>query len=551
MLPIMGKTQSWDSPWDIYAMSEYSTITSLAESPLKEGLIYAGTDDGIIQVTSDGGDNWTKIEVKELPDCPATAFVNDIKADLYDVNTVYVALDNHKYGDYNPYLYKSTNRGKSWTSMIGNVPDKGMVWRIVQDHVAPNLFFLATEFGIYFTVDGGKYWVQLKGGLPTISFRDLAIQRRENDLVGASFGRGFFVLDDFSVLRDISNDQLAREATLFNSRKAWWYIQKRIIGFSEKGIQGASYYAAKNPPFGAEFTYYLKEGYKTQKAVRKEAEKKLNKEKSDIPFPGWDKLEAERTQLKPLVWIVVKDRDGNVVRKIAGSASKGIHRISWDLRYPSARAIPMQNKLPNFEKLPTGYMAGPGTYTATLYKQIDGSISQLSAPITFEVVPLYKGYLKGASEAEVASFWRELEAFNKSLSATHIVLRNGVKRVKAMQMALAQSHTDNGDLYKRLYQLRVSFQEIETAMYGNKSKQEVGSIDSPTIGDRLSVARTGNMASTYGPTPLHLENFKIAKEQFAAIKGDLNVLINEKMPAMEKDLETAGAPWVEGQALPE
>ncbi|MFP4061104.1 MAG: WD40/YVTN/BNR-like repeat-containing protein, partial [Bacteroidales bacterium] len=192
-LPIMGKQQSWDEPWDLYAMSNYNTITSLAESPLQEGLIYAGTDDGIIQVTEDGGENWRKIEVGSMPGVPATAFVNDIKADLFDVNTVYICLDNHKFGDLQPYIMKSTDKGKSWKSIRGNIPDRTLTWRMVQDHVKPELLFAGTEFGIYFTIDGGKKWAKLSGDVPVISFRDLAIQRRENDLVGASFGRGFFI----------------------------------------------------------------------------------------------------------------------------------------------------------------------------------------------------------------------------------------------------------------------------------------------------------------------------------------------------------------------
>ncbi len=182
-------------------MSTYNTITSLSESPVKEGLIYAGTDDGLIQVTEDGGGTWRKMEVGDLPDVPKTAFVNDIKADLFDVNTVYIVLDNHKFGDYNPYLLKSNDKGKSWKSIKGDLPDRTLVWRIVQDFVKPDLMFTATEFGIYFTLNGGEKWIKIKGGSPTISFRDLAIQKRENDLVGASFGRGFFVFDDYSLVK--------------------------------------------------------------------------------------------------------------------------------------------------------------------------------------------------------------------------------------------------------------------------------------------------------------------------------------------------------------
>ncbi len=546
-LPIMGKTQSWDSPWDLFAMSDYNTITSLAASPKKEGVIWAGTDDGLIRVTDNGGKTWNKIEAGSLPGCPATAFVNDIKADLYDAQTVYVALDNHKYGDFKPYLYKSTDLGKTWSSMIGNLPERGMVWRIVQDHVAPGLFFTGTEFGIYFTLDGGGKWVQLKGGLPVISFRDLAIQKRENDLIGASFGRGFFILDDYSFLRGVSNKQLQQEATLFNTRKAWWYIPKQIRGDN----QGASYYLAENPPFGAVFTYYLKEGYKTDMEIRQEAEKKLNKENSGIPFPGWDSLDAEITQLKPLIWLIVKDTDGKVVRKIPGPAGKGFHRISWDLRYPSPGALNMSGKLPELEKLPGGFLAAPGTYTATLCKQIDGEITKLSEPVTFDVVPLRKGYLKGASPEDAAAFWRDLEAFNKVYTATNVVIKNAEKRLKAMQVALAQSHSDSGGLYGQLVRLRTSVLELERAAYGYRSKQEVGEKDNPTVGDRLRVAIMGTTNSTYGPTPVHLENFRIAKERFAAIRKKLDVLTKEKIPAMESALEAAGAPWIEGQPLPD
>ena len=200
----MGRIQSWDSPWDVGAMSNYNTISSLAESPLQDGLIYAGTDDGIVQITEDGGVTWRKVEVSSMPGVPATAFVNDLRADLHDVNTVYIALDNHKYGDFNPYLLKSTDRGLTWSSMNNGISEGTMVWRTVQDHVNANLMFAATEFGIYVSFSRGGNWMKFNSGLPTISFRDITIQRRENDLVGASFGRGFYILDDYSALRSFT-----------------------------------------------------------------------------------------------------------------------------------------------------------------------------------------------------------------------------------------------------------------------------------------------------------------------------------------------------------
>jgi photosystem II stability/assembly factor-like uncharacterized protein len=342
-LPIMEQTWSWDSPWDVLAMSNYNTITSIAESPVQEDLLYVGTDDGSIQVTEDGGTKWKRIKVSEMPGVPETAFVNDIKADLFDAGTVYVALDNHKYGDFKPYLFKSINKGETWTSISANLPAKTLVWRVVQDHVNKDLLFTATEFGIYFTLDGGAKWIKITGGVPTISFRDLAIQRTENDLVGASFGRSFYIFDDYSVLRNVTEEQLKEEATLYPVPDAKWY-------FLEQGKygQGASFFTAENPLYGAVFTYYLKETYKTDKELRQENEKKLKKENKNIPFPGWDALDEEKNEAKPKIWLTVKDADGNVVRRIPGETTKGFHRTAWDLEYANANAISIDSKEINF-----------------------------------------------------------------------------------------------------------------------------------------------------------------------------------------------------------
>ncbi|MEO1652458.1 MAG: glycosyl hydrolase, partial [Bacteroidota bacterium] len=548
-LPIMGNTQSWDAPWDFLAMSNYNTITSLAESPQQEGLVYAGTDDGIIQVTEDGGQNWRKIMVSALPGVPATAFVNDIKADLYDANTVYVVLDNHKYGDFKPYLYKSTNKGQTWQAMSSNLPDRTLLWRIVQDHEKSGLMFLATEFGIYFTVNGGGEWTQMKGGLPTISFRDLVIQKRENDLVCASFGRGFYILDDYSPLREVSDSQMQEEATLFASRKAWWYIQQNPLGGGKRANQGAGYYVADNPPFGAVFTYYLKDGYKSLGDVRKEKEKKMSKEGQAASFPGWDAIEKERMEAKPQIWLTVTDQSGEVVRKLKGPAKKGIHRVAWDLTRPSASAISL-NTPPRPQEEDGGWMVGPGTYTVTLSKEINGVISQLSDPQTFEVVPMRKGALSGASPQQVAAFWKSLEDMDKQLSATRLTLRKSMNKVKAMQIALNKAQNKPGELEQKLYSLRMKMMEMDVEMNGNRSKQQVGEKNAPTIQDRIGTAQIGTFMSTYGPTPMHKRSLEIAQKQLAEIKKGLAQMVNQEIPTIEKALLDAGAPWVEGQAYP-
>ena len=224
---------------------------------------------------------WKKIEVSALG-VPARSYVNDIKADLFDENTLYVALDNHKEGDYRPFLLKSTDKGATWTKIQNGLGEKNLVWRIVQDHVNKDLMFAGTEFGVFVTFDGGKSWTEMNGGLPTISFRDLAIQRRENDLVAASFGRGFYILDDYSALRNVNQEQLKENASLFEPRKAWWYIEKSVLSFDEtRGSQGSQLFVAPNPDFGAIFTFYLKEEFKSLEQQRQEREKN----KGNVPFP--------------------------------------------------------------------------------------------------------------------------------------------------------------------------------------------------------------------------------------------------------------------------
>ena len=190
----MGRKQSWDNAWDVGAMSNYNTITSLAESPVEEGLIYAGTDDGFIQVSENGGDSWRKIPVTNLGLAPRS-FVNDIKADLFDVNTVYVALDNHKEGDYNPYLFKTSDYGKNWESVLDGKNIRGYSLSFIQDPIEKKLLFLGTENGLWISIDEGNNWVQFKNGFPSVSTMDLVIQENESALVIGTFGRAIWVLD--------------------------------------------------------------------------------------------------------------------------------------------------------------------------------------------------------------------------------------------------------------------------------------------------------------------------------------------------------------------
>ena len=430
-LPVQGRQWSWEAGWDIYAMSQYNTITSLGESPLNEDLIYVGTDDGLIQVTEDGGDSWRSQDVGRLPGVPNTAFVNDIRAVLVDEDRVYIALDYHKYGDYKPYLLKSINRGRTWRDMTGNLEDRHLVWRVVQDHVNPELLFAATEFGLFFTLDGGGEWIEFEGDAPTISYRDVTIQRREDDLVAASFGRGFFIVDDISPLRTLSERSLEQqEAMLFTGRPALWYVEQPTLAFSPGGSQGNGYFRAPNPPFGANFTYYLKDDLPSLKEQRVEQETPLIEEGADTPFPSFETLTAELQEVEPMIWLTVRDSDGTVVRRLKGPAKKGFHRVNWDLRYPSRSAVEMGD---NEEEEPSGFLAAPGEYTVSLSKRVRGETTELVGPQPFTVKRLREGALP--SQPDTVDFWAEVSEFDRSVTAIDVTFDELDTKIKLLAMA--------------------------------------------------------------------------------------------------------------------
>jgi len=546
-LPVMGRQWSWDAPWDLFAMSNYNTITSIAESPIEEDILYVGTDDGLLQATEDGGETWRRIEVGSLPGVPETAFVNDVKADLHDANTVYVALDNHKYGDFEPYLVKSSDNGRTWTSLADTLPEEHLVWRVVQDHENPDLLFAGTEFGVFFTVDGGENWVELEGNVPTIPFRDLAIQRREDDLVGASFGRGFFVLDDYSPLRDVGAEELAEGAMMWPGRRAWWYVERHPLGFSEGASQGHGYFRAPNPPFGAVFTYYLAEDVQSLEEQRQEKEKPLAEEGEDTPFPSYDELDAELEEIDPEIWLVVRDSDGNVVRRLKGETKKGFHRVAWDLRFPSMAAI---EEMEDPEDPPQGFLVAPGEYTVSLVKRVRGETTELVGAKPFDVVRLREGALEGAEPGEVVEFWERLAELERDMTAAEATLSEVDKRVGHLKTALERTRAAPESLDDRWAEIKSEVQDLQTMLRGRPAERELGVTAPDTMRDRMQRAMIGTALSTYGPTQTHRQAVEQAEESLATFRERLVELRAETLPQFEAALYEAGAPRAPGATMP-
>jgi len=545
VMPIMSREHSLDALWDLFAMSWYGTITSLAESPLVEGLLYVGTDDGLVQVSEDGGRHWRRIDA--FPGVPKGTFVNDVKADLHDPDTVYVVLDNHKRGDFAPYLVKSTDRGATWSMMVGDLPQRQILWRLVQDHVKPELLFLGAELGVFFTVDRGQHWVELQGGVPNIPFRDLAVQRRENDLVGASFGRGFFILDDYSCLREVSEELLDKEATLFPVRTAWRYLPRKPLGRG-RGDQGAAMYAAPNPPHGAVFTYYLKQELEPRAKARRTREEALEKQGKDVPFPGWEELRREAEEEEPTILLTVVDAEGEVVRKLVGPVTAGFHRVAWDLRYPTLEPE-VDTKRPEWMGPPQGVVAPAGTYTVSLAKRVEGELHQLGQPQTFDVVPMRHGSLERGSAKEIADYLARTRELQRVASGAEEAIKRSEPRISAIKQALLRSDAADDALGEEARQLEQRLADLKVALLGNKQQEDMGEATQPSIKRRVQVALFGD--TTYGPTRTHEMNREAAEQALAELLEQLQQLIDHDLVELEERLEAAGVPWTPGRGVPE
>ena len=548
---MMGRVWSFDEPWDLFAMSNYGNVTSLSESPLVEGLLYAGTDDGLIHVSEDGGRNWRSLD--ELPGVPDFFFVNDIKADLFDPDTVYVVVDDHKSGDFSPYVLKSTNRGRSWRSIAGDLPERHVVWRLVQDHVNRGLLFLGTEFGVFFSVEGGNQWVKLSGGTPNIPFRDLVIQKRENDLVGATFGRGFYVLDDYSVLRDVNTDMLENETVLFPVRDARWYVPKRPLGCDRddcKSSQGGAYFVAPNPPFGATFTYYLPEQIRTRQEQRREREKPLEQAGEDTPYPGWDALQAEALEDEPAIVLTVKDADGNVVRHVEGPVTAGFHRVAWDLRYPTLDPWVPEDQRQESYRNPAGVLVEPGTYTVHLARRIDGSLEDLEQMQTFEVKSIRQPTLPGSPQNDRVAFSRRVDELSRAVKGSVAAIDEVVIAIDAIKEATLQS-TANASLYEEANSISQRARRLKNRLAADQAREFMGDTTGPVpISARLMAAGFGARSTAYGPTATQLRSLEIAHEEFAEVGRALDRLIDTELRVLKNKLDAAGVPWTPGRGVP-
>jgi photosystem II stability/assembly factor-like uncharacterized protein len=543
-LAVMGRVWGPDAVAKNTSTALYGNISAIAESPKREGLLYVGTDDGLIHVSEDAGAHWRKID--KLPGVPGDAYVARIRASQHDAATVYAAVENHQNGDFAPYLIKSTDSGKSWKSISGDLPARGSTYAIAEDHVDPRLLFAGTEFAAYVSRDGGQHWTKI-GGLPTIAVREIAIQKRENDLVLGTFGRGVYIVDDYSPLRSSSHDATA---TLYPARDAVLFVPTMPYGMPGKGFQGEMFYSAPNPPYGAVLSYDLKDGIKTLKQKRIDAEKAAEKAGRPIRYPTADELKAEADEEAPTILLTITGADGVPVRVLTGPADKGFQRVAWDLRAP-AHQLPPNRPRGELDELFGDPLVGPsvvpGTYNVTLSQRVGGAVTPLAGPVSFKVVLDPQAAANAGDQTARWQFQEKLQALRRDVAgalelagSTSTRLDAIVKALDATPAAPRQLHTDARALQRRLNAILVEL----------RGERRLGSRSGPVpvaISERANTISSELNRTLARQTTTHEQQLQIAGELFTVERAKLKTLVETDVPGIEKELERLGAPYTPGR----
>ena len=432
------------------------------------------------------------------------------------------------------------------------MPEWGSVHTIAEDHVDPNLLFVGTEFGLFYSQDGGQSWRQLKANFPTIDVRDIEIQRRENDLVVGTFGRGIYILDDYSPLRVKSEALADAEATLFPVRDPWLYVEGDLWGTwgGAQSFNGDNFWFAENPPFGAVFTYNLRDGLSTLAKKRRKAEIETEKTGGDTPYPSWEELRAEDREDEPAIIFTVTDAAGTVVRRITGPHSEGLHRIAWDLRYEAPDPVKIEKGASSlFGSAPVGPMVTPGEYTVALAKRVNGVVSALGEPQTFVVKLLDNSEEIADDQVGLLAFQRETAEVARAAygaSAASGELRNRLAHLKAAVEALA---SPNVEQRARIQELEATLDDADITLAGDRTVSGRNEPAPWSVSSRVGEIRGWGWQSRSPATGSNKQALAFAGQELDGALTQLRT-VEAGIESLENELEELGAPYTPGSGVP-
>jgi photosystem II stability/assembly factor-like uncharacterized protein len=541
--PLMERTWSID---EMVTKASFAHIVSLAESPLDENRLYAGSGDGLLHVTHDGGETWTRAELDGLPE---HARVHQIVASPHDVDVAYAACHNFFAGDFGPYLYKTTDGGATWSSINADLPERGSTYTIGVDHVDPNLLFVGTMTGVFVSNTPEPAWVKLTAGIPAaVQATDIDIQRDEDDLVVSTFGRGVYILDDYSPLRRLTPEVLEEPAALFPVANAPMFVQADPFGFPGVGFQGASFYSAPNPEVGAAITYYVKEDHKSLKELRNEAEKRLQEKGEDVGIPDYDQRRKESLEEEPSLLFVISDSDGAAVRTIERPVKAGVHRVVWDFR--TSPVIPVsltgEGEYVPWHSPDLGYMVTPGDYHVAMFRVQGGSMTPVGPPQPVTCQPLNVASLPAEDLEALAAFNTEVAALSRAISAADAHRGALQERLPYLERAALLVGAPDESWLAETSSIAVALREIDEQLNGDRLLVMDEGQSRMSLKGRTDMIVASLWTTTSAPTGTFERAYGEARDAFGEVLHALE-LADARIGRLEDELEAAGAPYTPGR----
>jgi hypothetical protein len=542
MQRLMGQSWSIDQ---LARKGSMAQIVTIAESPLDENILFVGSGDGLIHYTTNGGLNWNKPTVPGLPEY---ARVHHIIASNFDKLVAYAACQNMIGGDYKPYIYKTNNGGKTWFLINANLPTKGSTHTVAEDHVKKDLLFLGTQFGVYFSNNGGEEWIQLKNGIPPACVMDLDIQHRESDLVVSTFGRGVYILDDYSPLRYLSKETLKKVAEIFPIKDGLMFIPSNPLGFRGISFQGASFYSAPNPEIGAVFTYFVKDEYKSLKQKRKDEEKDKQKKGEDVKYPPYNVLRQEGDQPAAYLLFIITDENRNAVRKIKSEIKKGVNRIVWDFRYNLPTPIslePFDDSVP-WNEPGKGYMVVPGKYFISLSKFEDGRFIELVGAREFICKPLNIVTLPAEDKAALGAFNKKVSELTRAVTGLDTYRKELVNKLSYLKKAVIEASDVPAETYQSILNIELDLKAIDRKLNGDQLRTRYEGAAPTSVKERVELITGALWSTTAAPTTTFIKSYDAAAEKFDELKNSI-VTIDANIKRVENTLDEYGAPYTPGR----
>jgi len=520
LLPMMGKIWPPEAIAKSLSTSPFGNIFALAESPIEQGVIYAGTDDGLIWRTDNDGGDW--IKYSSFPGVPDMTFVNYVLPSQHDANTVYACFDGRKNAsDFTPYIIKSTDKGQTWKSIASNLPE-GTIYVIQEDHINPDILFIGTEWGVWVTVDNGGKWFKLGNGLPTIQVKDMDIQERENDLAVATFGRGWYILDDYSYIRQINKDVLNKDAHIFDIKDALLYYPS-----SNHGNQGEVYFRTPNPSPAVNITYHIKQGYETLKQKRMKAQRQAEKDGKEISYPSDEELLAEANEERAMLVFTFSDANGDIMRKIESPLRKGIGTVTWDMSYAERR----------------GPSVPPGKYSVSIEKYVNGEYHDLGVSKEFTIKTLENNALGTPDYKAKFEFLKQATDLYTQVNEVYSYTNDLKEEMGNLRTELMATPANTNDLMIMARDIEKDLNDIIRTISGRRSANVRVDATEPSLMNRVYFAVGATSGSDNNITGAQKEQYEIVKTKFEEQYRKLEDIYSTDLVKLKNDLNTVDIDW--------